>query len=80
MLFSHGAAVLVQKCQEVITQPNVRDSEVVPLKGAPWVVAIHHNDTIRMLGFSHEEHAKDMYDSISMTWAKVLMRAEKTKV
>lgn len=59
-------------------RPNKSD-ETVPLKNAHFVLAIHHTDTIRMVGFSEQGHAGTVYDSCAF-WAKVLMNTKTSEV
>jgi len=73
------AVILLADCKEELMRPNKSD-EMVPLKNAHFVLAIHHTDTIRMVGFSEEGHAGAVYDSLWAFWAKVLMNTKTSEV
>ena len=79
-MHSSGFIEAVKKCKEELMRPNKSDDETVPLKTALYVVAIHHSDIIRMIGFSEEGHARALYDSVATPWAKVLMKTKKSEV
>ena len=51
-----------------------------PLENARYILAFHHNSCVRMIGFPEEEPAKDVYDAISICWAKVLTDQQLSKV
>lgn len=57
--------------QQAAGELSVIDYTVSPAV-APYIVAFHQDDSVRLIGFGDEESARAMYDVVSQNWAKVL--------
>ncbi|KAK0438136.1 uncharacterized protein EV420DRAFT_1666428 [Desarmillaria tabescens] len=74
VLASHGFDYYVKLCKERISQLDAfKFNRTVPLQHAPYIVTLHQSDRVRMVGFSKEESAWTVYNTVSNEWAKILM-------
>ncbi|KAK0492644.1 hypothetical protein EDD18DRAFT_1465212 [Armillaria luteobubalina] len=53
---------------------------ISPSPGGTCFVAFHQKDCVRMIGLSIEGSAREIYDTISMSWAKILMDTRRSEV
>ncbi|KAK0209680.1 hypothetical protein IW262DRAFT_1416628 [Armillaria fumosa] len=78
VLTSYGSNYCVKLCKDKILQLDAFNGNV-PLQHASYVVALHHSDRVRMIGFSKEGPARTVYNAISDHWSKILMSMDRRR-
>lgn len=54
--------------------------EITPLQNAHYIVAFHRDSCVRMLGYVDEVAARAMYETLSQSFAKVLVNKQHFEV
>ncbi|KAK0435833.1 hypothetical protein EV421DRAFT_2038952 [Armillaria borealis] len=68
-----------KQCEEEVQRLPAFD-DTAPLQIAPYVVAFHQRDCIRMIGLYTSESARAVYDAVSKDWAKVVSDRKHSQV
>ncbi|PBK60550.1 hypothetical protein ARMSODRAFT_1090260 [Armillaria solidipes] len=68
-----------KQCEEEVQRPPAFD-DTAPLQIAPYLVAFHQHDCVRMIGLYTSESARAVYDAVSEDWAKVVSDKEHSQV
>ncbi|SJL18022.1 uncharacterized protein ARMOST_21593 [Armillaria ostoyae] len=68
-----------KQCEEEVQRLPAFD-DTAPLQIAPYIVAFHQRDRVRMIGLYTSESARAVYDAVSKDWAKVISDREHSQV
>lgn len=78
MLLSHGGREWIERCRAHVSQLSPLEEADLPYE--LYLVALHQNGHVRIIGLATEGSARSVYDTISRTWAKALIDRAQDKV